>query len=104
MQKAAHITSHAFHHLNVHHYRHESEVEAALQALMVERGAPGFAYIPVVAGNGRGVTLHYTNNDMPLHSSSNDTNNAVLNKDTKERSSILIDAGAVSFFFIQTFL
>ena len=54
---------------------------------MVQRGAQGFAYIPVVAGNGRGVVLHYTNNDQPLS-----TTTATL------RRSLLVDAGAVIFF------
>ena len=51
---------------------------------MVKQGAQGYAYIPVVAGGPRGVTLHYTSNNMPL---------------SPQDNLVLIDAGAVHHFF-----
>lgn len=48
--------------------RDESQVEALFDFSCRRRGAQSLAYVPVVAGDDRGCTIHYTRNDRPFHS------------------------------------
>ena len=67
IRSAIKITSDAFSYIqeNINKYKYEHEIEAEFSHAFKRRSA-SYAYDPIIAGNERAVTLHYTKNNQLL--------------------------------------